>query len=62
MAEIGFQEHLLRTFGSRWAICRNTEHNRLRWGRCVSHAQYTEARDTWKRENPTVAATEAHWG
>lgn len=62
MPEIGFTEHCEKTFGPHWAICRDTDRNRLRWGRCITHREYVEARNTWKRENPTRATAAAHWG
>jgi len=34
---------LCRILGPRWAICRNTERNRERYGRCITRKEYLRA-------------------
>lgn len=48
---------LSRVLGPRWAICRNTERNRARYGRCITRQEYqlaqSEALDTRGFPNTT---------
>lgn len=42
---------LARRVGARWAICRNTERNRERYGVCLTPRRYAELQAEWTREN-----------
>lgn len=36
-------EELKAVLGDKWAICRNTEKNRARYGRCITKREYRNA-------------------
>jgi hypothetical protein len=51
---------LAAVLGPRWAICRNTERNRERYGRCITHKEYlrAHAEAIELREYPNTTWTE----
>jgi hypothetical protein len=48
-------EELQRILGPKWAICRATENNRQKYGRCITQKQYEAANAQAVRERNTVA-------
>ncbi len=51
-----FTAYAAALWGEHWAIVRDTERNRRRYGRCVRPSEYRQADHAWRMARYTIAA------